>query len=114
MQTHRDNWPNCPINFSQCSHRARIIIYSGTGWSRQSPPHPCRSMRRQAGRTNFPGDNFSIRNIEQEIAMQRGSTITLGLLFAGLSVLPLSSQAAEQAGGMVTLTDGKNLSNFDK
>jgi Domain of Unknown Function (DUF1080) len=46
--------------------------------------------------------------------MHRGSTTTLGLLFAGLSVLPLSSQAAEQAGGMIMLTDGKNMSNFDQ
>jgi len=38
----------------------------------------------------------------------------MGMLFAGLSVLPLSSQAAEQAGGMVTLTDGKSTNNFDK
>ena len=46
--------------------------------------------------------------------MHRGSTITKTLLFAGLSVLPLSGEAAEQAGGMVTLTGGKNMSNFDK
>jgi hypothetical protein len=46
--------------------------------------------------------------------MHRRSTITMGMLFAGLSVLPLSSQAAEQAGGMVTLTDGKSTNNFDK
>jgi hypothetical protein len=38
----------------------------------------------------------------------------MGLLFAGLIMLPLSSDAAEQTAGMVTITDGKNMSNFDQ
>ena len=46
--------------------------------------------------------------------MYRPSTITMGLLFARLSVLPLASQAVEQASGMVALTDGKNMTNFDQ
>jgi hypothetical protein len=46
--------------------------------------------------------------------MHRRSTIAVGMLFAGLSVLPLSSQAAEQAAGMIALTDGTNMTSFDK
>jgi hypothetical protein len=46
--------------------------------------------------------------------MHRGSTIAMGLLFAGLSALPLSSRAAEQSNGMVMLTNGKNMTNFDQ
>ncbi len=45
--------------------------------------------------------------------MNRASTITMGVLFAGLSAFALSSQAAP-AGGMVALTDGTNMNNFDK
>ena len=44
--------------------------------------------------------------------MYRGST--MALLVAGLGFLGLSSQAAEQAGGMIMLTDGKNMNSFDK
>jgi hypothetical protein len=45
--------------------------------------------------------------------MFRWSAITTGLLLAGLSVLGVSQEAAGQA-GMVTLTDGTTLNNFDQ
>jgi hypothetical protein len=46
--------------------------------------------------------------------MHRGFAITAGLLFAGLGLLGLSDEAAGQASGMVTLTDGTNMNNFDQ
>ena len=55
--------------------------------------------------------------------MYRGSTIAMGLLFAGLGVLGLSHEAAGQAGQaaqagppskMVMLTDGRDIKNFDQ
>jgi len=47
--------------------------------------------------------------------MYRGSTIAMGLLFAGLgAVLGLSSEAAEQASKMTMLTDGRDFKNFDQ
>ena len=53
--------------------------------------------------------------------MYRGSAIAMGLLFSGLGVLGLSHEAAGQAGGqgngppskMITLTDGRDMKNFD-
>jgi hypothetical protein len=47
--------------------------------------------------------------------MYRGSAITAGLLIAGLGLLGLSHEAVGQAGsGMVMLTDGTSLNNFDQ
>jgi Domain of Unknown Function (DUF1080) len=46
--------------------------------------------------------------------MRRRSAMTLGLLFAGLGVLGLSHQAAGQGGGMIALSDGTNIENFDQ
>ena len=47
--------------------------------------------------------------------MYRGSAITAGLLIAALGLLGLSHEAAGQAGsGMVMLTDGTSLNNFDQ
>ncbi len=47
--------------------------------------------------------------------MYRGSAITAGLLIAGLGLLGLSHEAAGQAGsGMIMLTDGTSLNNFDQ
>ena len=46
--------------------------------------------------------------------MRRRSAMTLGLLFAGLSALGLSHEAAGQGSGMVTLSDGTNIENFDQ
>ena len=54
--------------------------------------------------------------------MYRGSAMATGLLFAGLGVLGLSHEAAGQAGGqgsgppskMITLTDGRDMKNFDQ
>jgi len=46
--------------------------------------------------------------------MYRRSAITMGLLFSGLGLFGLSSQAAEQASKMVLLTDGTNMNNFDQ
>jgi len=46
--------------------------------------------------------------------MRRGTAVALGVLFAALSALGLPHQAAGQAGGMVTLTDGTKLDNFNK
>jgi len=47
--------------------------------------------------------------------MHRGSAITAGLLIAGLGLFGLSHEAAGQAGsGMVMLTDGTSLNNFDQ
>jgi hypothetical protein len=44
--------------------------------------------------------------------MHRGAIIIGGVLFAGLTALPLSIQAAEQANRMTILTDGKSMTNF--
>jgi len=38
----------------------------------------------------------------------------LGILVAGASLLALSQSAVGQQGGMIMLTDGKNMTNFDK
>jgi hypothetical protein len=46
--------------------------------------------------------------------MRRPSAMTLGLLFAGLSVLGLSHEAAGQGNGMTLLSDGTNIGNFDQ
>ena len=46
--------------------------------------------------------------------MRRRSAMTLGLLFLGSSVLGLSPEAAGQAGGMMMLSDGTNIENFDQ
>ena len=46
--------------------------------------------------------------------MRRRSAMTLGLLFAGLGVLGLSHEAVGQGGGMVLLSDGTNIQNFDQ
>jgi len=46
--------------------------------------------------------------------MLRRSAMTTGLLFAGLGVLGLSHEAAGQAGGMVALSDGTNIENFEQ
>jgi len=45
--------------------------------------------------------------------MNRLST-GLGILVAGASLLALSQSAVGQQGGMIMLTDGKNMTNFDK
>jgi hypothetical protein len=46
--------------------------------------------------------------------MFRRSAIALGVLFAGISVLALSQQAAGAAGGMMMLLNGSNLSDFEQ
>ena len=47
--------------------------------------------------------------------MYRGSAIVAALLIAGSGLVGLSHEAAGQAGSaMVTLTDGKNMNNFDQ
>ena len=46
--------------------------------------------------------------------MYRGSAIAVGLLFVGLGLFGLSSEAAEQATKMITLTDGRDFNNFDQ
>ena len=46
--------------------------------------------------------------------MRRRSARTLGLLFAGLGVVGLSYEAAGQGGGMIALSDGTNIENFDQ
>lgn len=45
--------------------------------------------------------------------MNHRSVIAMGLSFAALGMLGLSSQAAEQPSRMVMLTDGTSLANFD-
>ena len=46
--------------------------------------------------------------------MFRRSAITMGVLFAGISMLALSQQATGAAGGMTTLLDGTNMNNFEQ
>ena len=46
--------------------------------------------------------------------MYRGPAIAMGILFAGLGLLGVPNEAAGQASGMVTLTDGTNMNNFDQ
>ena len=46
--------------------------------------------------------------------MRRRSAMTLGVLFAGLGVLGLSHGAAGQGSGMMMLSDGTNIENFDQ
>jgi hypothetical protein len=68
----------------------------------------------QKRKIHYLGNNSNLSNSSREITMYRGSAITMGLLFAALGLLGLSSEAAEQANGMVTLTDGRNFNNFDQ
>jgi hypothetical protein len=60
-----------------------------------------------------PGWQHSTSAIEEEITMTRGSVRTIGLLCAGLGVLALSHAVAAQ-GGMIALSDGTNIENFDQ
>jgi hypothetical protein len=69
------------------------------------------------------GNHSKRRQSRREITMYRGSTIAMGLLFAGLGVLGLSHEASGQAGQvaqagppskMVLLTDGRDFKNFDQ
>jgi hypothetical protein len=46
--------------------------------------------------------------------MYRNSAIIVALLGTALGVLDLSSQAAQQVSGMITLTDGTKMDNFDR
>jgi hypothetical protein len=46
--------------------------------------------------------------------MYRNSAIIVALLGTALGVLSLSSQAAQQVSGMITLTDGTKMDNFDR
>jgi 3-keto-disaccharide hydrolase len=61
-----------------------------------------------------PAFSFSsYSNLGREVAMNRKFAMTMGLV-AGFGVAGLSNDAAGQASGMAALTDGKNMTNFDK
>src|SRR5258705_8228402 len=91
-----------------CDFAVRREYDSSQSWGSPLPPRP-----------RYPYDDAGIHSrvmtatSRRKTTMHRASTITMGVLFAGLSAFALSSQAAP-AGGMVALTDGTDMNNFVK